>query len=83
MERGGLIDSDAMLGAVRDVSDLAVTEHLVAGTLLDRAVELRANATVYDALYIALAEQLDCTVVTIDAKLSAIPGIRCSVEFFA
>lgn len=83
MERGGVLDTTAMLAVLRDVSDLAVTEHLVVGPLLDRAIELRANATVYDALYIALAEQLECSVVTADTKLAAIPGIRCSIEVFA
>lgn len=83
LERGGVLDTPAMLGSLRDLSDLAVTEYSVVGPLLDRAIELRANATVYDALYIALAEQLECSVVTADTKLAAIPGIRCSVEIFA
>jgi predicted nucleic acid-binding protein len=83
MERGGVLSTDAMLGALRDIGDLAVTEHLVGGPLIDRAIELRANATVYDALYVALAEQFECSVVTADSKLAAIPGIRCSVEVFA
>jgi predicted nucleic acid-binding protein len=82
MERGGVIEAEAMFGALDDLRDLVVTEHSVAG-LLRRAMELRANATGYDALYIALAEQLNCSVVTADAKLSAIPGIRCPVEVFA
>ncbi len=83
MERGGVLSTEAMLGALRDISDLAVTEHLVVGPVLDRAIEFRANATVYDALYIALAEQLECSVVTADAKLAAIPDARCSIEVFA
>ena len=82
MERSGVFDTHAMHGALRDISDLAVTEHLVVGPLLDRAIGLRANATVYDALYIALAEQLECSVVTADGKLATIPGIRCSIEVF-
>lgn len=83
MERGGVIGTVAMFGALDDLNDLAVTEHLVAGPLLYRAMELRANATVYDALYVALAEQLGCSVVTADNKLTAIPGVRCPIEVFA
>lgn len=47
--------------------------------LLPRIVELADNATVYDAAYLALAEELGCTLVTADAKLGRIPGIRCRV----
>lgn len=83
MERGGVVTAEALLGTLRDLSDLPVTEHRIVGPLLDRAVELRANATVYDALYVALAEQLECGVVTVDGKLAAIPGLQCSVEVFA
>lgn len=83
MERGGVLSTEAMFGALRDICDLAVTEHLVVGPLLDRAIELRANATVHDALYVALAEQLGCAVITADGKLAGIAGIRCSVEVFA
>ena len=48
--------------------------------LMDRAWELRANATVYDAIYVALAELLDAPLVTADRKLAKAPGIRCDVE---
>lgn len=47
--------------------------------LLPRIVELAANATVYDAAYLALGEELGCIVVTADAKLARVPGIRCRV----
>jgi predicted nucleic acid-binding protein len=48
-------------------------------SLLDRVWELRDNLSAYDASYIALAELLDCTVLTADARLSRAPGIRCSL----
>ena len=82
MERGGVIETAAMFGALRDLTDLVVTEHLVVG-LLNRAMQLRANATVYDALYVALAELLGCSVVTTDVKFAAIPGVNCPIEVFA
>lgn len=48
----------------------------------DRVWELGANATSYDASYIALAEMLDVPLLTHDAKLARVPGIRCIIEVF-
>lgn len=48
--------------------------------LLGRCWELRDNLSIYDASYVALAEQLDTTLVTADARLGAAPGPRCKVE---
>jgi hypothetical protein len=45
-----------------------------------RVWELRGNLTPYDAVYVALAEALDCALVTADARLARAPGIRCAVE---
>jgi predicted nucleic acid-binding protein len=43
--------------------------------LVERAFELRDNLTLYDACYVALAEQLSCGVVTADARLARTQGI--------
>jgi predicted nucleic acid-binding protein len=48
--------------------------------LLERVWQLRSNVTAYDAAYVALAEQLDCALVTCDAKLAAASGPRCAFE---
>ncbi|WP_432564957.1 type II toxin-antitoxin system VapC family toxin [Kineococcus sp. SYSU DK003] len=48
--------------------------------LLRRCWELRHTVTSYDAAYIALAEALDTTLVTADARLSRAPGITCEVD---
>ena len=50
-----------------------------AGPLLERIWELRQTISAYDAMYVALAEQLDCALVTADARLSGAPGLRCAV----
>jgi len=50
------------------------------GALMIRAFELRANVTAYDAAYIALAEALDCTLLTGDARLARSPSTRCHIE---
>ena len=43
----------------------------------DRVWELRHNLTSYDAWYVALAEWLDCPLVTLDQRLSRSPGPTC------
>jgi predicted nucleic acid-binding protein len=45
----------------------------------DRVWELRDNLTAYDAAYVALAETIECPLVTADARLSRAPGLRCAV----
>lgn len=48
--------------------------------LADRVWQLRSNATSYDAAYLALAELLDCPLLTSDGKLAGVPGVTCRVE---
>lgn len=48
----------------------------------DRAWELRANLTIYDASYVALAELLEAPLVTLDARIGRAPGLRCEVRAF-
>lgn len=43
-----------------------------------RIRELRGNLTSYDAWYVALAEALDCPLLTLDRKLSRAPGPKCA-----
>ena len=45
----------------------------------DRVWALRSNLTSYDAWYVALAEVLDCPLVTIDRKLSRASGPQCEI----
>jgi len=48
--------------------------------LMRRAFELRSTVTSYDAAYVALAEVLDCELLTGDAKLVKAPGPRCAIR---
>ncbi|WP_026929249.1 type II toxin-antitoxin system VapC family toxin [Glycomyces tenuis] len=50
--------------------------------LLSRVWELRANATAYDAAYLALAERLDVPLLTCDTKLDEVNGHRATVVCF-
>lgn len=48
-------------------------------TLLPRIWQLRDNLTAYDAAYVALAEALDCPLVTADGRLGRSTGARCTI----
>ena len=65
--------------AVRDLAEFEVDVYPT-DLAIDRAWELRANVTPYDACYVALAEALDAVLLTLDARLAAAPGPRCRVE---
>lgn len=47
--------------------------------LLSRVWALRQNVTAYDAVYLALAEVLDATLLTCDVRLSRAPGVGARV----
>ena len=47
--------------------------------LAGRAWDLRHNVTPYDATYVALAEQIDATLITLDERLRGAPGLQCEV----
>jgi predicted nucleic acid-binding protein len=51
--------------------------------LLDRMWQLRNNITPYDGAYVALAERLDATLLTCDAKLAAASGAKCEFDLIS
>ena len=73
-------DLEAAVGwtALDTMRKLGVTRYPVF-SILDRVWELRDNLSAYDASYVALAELLDCNLLTADARLGPAPGIRCPV----
>lgn len=79
MEAAGELDSRRADLALADLGALRI-DRVAHGPLLGRCWELRANLTVYDAGYVALAERLEATLVTADVRLSRAPGVRCPVE---
>jgi predicted nucleic acid-binding protein len=72
------LDADAEWTALDTFRRLGITRYPVF-SYLDRVWELRDNLSAYDASYVALAELLDCNLLTADARLSRAPGIRCPI----
>ncbi len=68
-------DVESLIDAL---ADLPVQRYPHTG-LLGRAFQLRANVTIYDGLYLALAEVLTCPLLTGDRALAAVPGCSAVV----
>ncbi|HZA79881.1 MAG TPA: type II toxin-antitoxin system VapC family toxin [Actinomycetes bacterium] len=47
--------------------------------LLGRTLALRDRLSAYDATYVALAEHLECSLLTADGRLGRAPGIHCPI----
>ena len=75
----GELDSARFESAIEYLTELPIMRH-PALPLLPRIFALRENLTPYDATYVALAEALDCPLVTADARLSRSTGVRCDVQ---
>lgn len=75
--RGSLTAQEAER-AVRGWSRLGVERFPLVG-LVARIWALRDNVSAYDAGYVALAEALDCPLLTADARLAAAPGPSCPI----
>lgn len=65
----GVMEARRGGAAVEILQELPVTRHPVR-LLLPRVWELRHNLTAYDAAYVALAEVLECPLVTLDGRLA-------------
>jgi predicted nucleic acid-binding protein len=75
----GKLQDCAALQALTVAHQLGLRRY-VSRALWRRAWELRLNLSAYDALYVALAEQLQVPLLTADARLARAPGLRCCVE---
>ena len=68
--------------AIADLIDLDLHRHPHLD-LLGRAWKLRDNISIYDAMYVTLAEAIEATVVTCDRPLAKAPGHRVRIEVVA
>ncbi len=75
----GVLEAERAQAALDDLADLSLIRYPHGG-LLSRAWELRHTVSTYDGVYVALAEALECVLVTANARLAKAPGIRCEVE---
>ena len=75
----GELDGTAARQAIEDLESwpAARVDHR---PLLKRAWELRNSLSTPDALYVALAEALDATLLTLDRRLARAGGTRCLIE---
>jgi predicted nucleic acid-binding protein len=73
----GTITEQRFADAVGDLEDLEFDRY-PSLQFMRRAYQLRANVTVYDSTYVALAEALDCVLVTADERLASAAGPRCA-----
>ncbi len=77
--RTGEVSRDRAAEAIADLVVLDIHRHAHLD-LLTRAWKLRENITAYDAMYVALAEALDGTVITCDGPLAEVPGHNATIE---
>jgi predicted nucleic acid-binding protein len=76
--RLGRFSADDGWRALETYRWMAVTRHSTFA-FFDRIWELRDNLNAYDAAYVALAEIIDCPLVTADARISRASGLRCAI----
>jgi predicted nucleic acid-binding protein len=77
---GGHLSAERALDALSDFEDLQLTRWECTDALRRRMFALRANLSAYDAAYVALAEVLDCPLVTRDARIERADGHQAAVE---
>ncbi|PZU44783.1 MAG: VapC toxin family PIN domain ribonuclease [Microbacterium sp.] len=82
LERGGRLTPAQAEAARRHAAALPI-ELWPWMLVADRAWELRERLSTYDAGYVALAERLECTLVTGDRRIRASRAARCTIETVA
>jgi predicted nucleic acid-binding protein len=75
----GRLDATAATQAIEDLRDWP-GDRFGHRPFLERVWELSANVRGWDAMYVALAEALQATLITTDERLGRVPGLLCPVE---
>lgn len=77
--RTGEVSAGRADEAIADLADLDLHRHAHLD-LLSRAWTLRDNISAYDAIYVALAEAIEATMLTCDGPLGNTPGHRSRID---
>lgn len=80
--RDGELDLSAARAAIGVLRSLDLERH-AHEPLLDRVWARRQNLSAYDAVYVALAEVLDATLLTCDGRLARAPGRSGRIELLS
>lgn len=78
--RTGEVLPERAAEVLADLADVDLRRHGHVD-FLTRAWQLKDNITAYDAMYVALAEALDASLVTCDEPLSKAPEHRARIEW--
>lgn len=74
----GGMSADAAVLAMADAVALPI-QKVPFEPFAERIWQLRENLTPYDAWYVAVAEELEAPLATLDARLATSPGLACDV----
>lgn len=77
---GGDLSAERAEDLLTDFDDLRIERWPAEDAFRRRAFELRHNLSAYDAAYVALAEALDCPLITRDSRLARSSGHGARVE---
>ncbi len=77
---GGQISAARAQDLLTDFDDLPVQRWLFVDGIRRRAFQLRDNVSAYDAAYVALAEALECPLLTRDSRLARSGGHAADIE---
>jgi predicted nucleic acid-binding protein len=77
-ERRGVITTEGAVSLLHRFLEMPI-ELVPARELVERAFEMRYSVTMADACYVALAEQMNCGLLTADRRLARAPGLTVPV----
>lgn len=77
---GGVLSGDRAVDALTDYEDLAINRWATTHHGRRAMLDLRDNVTADDAAYLVLARDLECALVTRDARLRRLPLADVAVE---
>lgn len=78
LEQAGEISQQEATNAHEDLLQLDM-ELFPFAPFAERVWALRSNLTSYDAWYVALAEEFNCPLITLDKRLSRASGPKCEI----